>query len=278
MSRIPSRFTLGSLLLIVVIVAMGIAWWLDHARLKRELVNAQTRLTAKDLLAAQREASGRSYEVESTAPTAPQASKYSRPAQFIEALRETRDWYEFQDEMEKFVKTSVADDAVPLLIELLENPDPEVRWRALATMGRMARQEETIVPAITPLLADHHQNVRWHASDALGQFGPKARAALPAMHDLVERESSPIAAFTVGMIRQIDPSRDYESRLQVFLREGDDKTRDRAIESLGGVATISRQTEDALLEAFRECENESLKKQIAHLLEHIEIGPRPRTK
>ena len=172
--------------------------------------------------------------------------------------------------MEQFVKTSIADDAVPSLIELLENSDPEVRWRALATMGRMARQEEAIVPAIIPLLADSHQNVRWHAAYALGEFGAKASAALPAMHELVERESSPIAAFTVGMIRQIDPSRDFESRLQIFLREGDDQTRDRAVESLGGVPKVSRQTEDALLEAFRDSKDESLKTRIAHLLERIE--------
>ena len=55
MLRLESRFTLGSLLLVVLIVAMGIAWWLDHARLKRELINTQTRLTAKDLLAAELE-------------------------------------------------------------------------------------------------------------------------------------------------------------------------------------------------------------------------------
>jgi hypothetical protein len=274
--RIVPRFTLGSLLLVVVIVALGIAWWLDHARLKRDLINAQTRLTAKELLATQRESES-AFRVSPSAPAAPQVSKFTRPGQFIEALRETRDWYEFQDEMEKFVKTSIADDAVTSLIELLENPDPEVRWRALATMGRMARQEDTIVPAIIPLLADVHQNVRWHAAYALGEFGAKASAALPTMHELVERESSPIAAFTVGMIRQIDPSRDYESRLQVFLREGDDKTRDRALESLGGIPTVSRQTEDALLEAFRQSEDELLKGRIAHLLERIEDSRRPGT-
>jgi hypothetical protein len=277
----PPRFTLGSLLLLCAIIAMGIGWWLDHARLERELNNAQTRLEARELLAKAREplrAFAGGYNPQGfggvSQPTPP--NPYPTPGEFIEALRFTSDFDQWQEAMVIFAATEVADEALPSLIKLCKDLDPEVRSRAIYTLGCMARQEETVVPAAIRLLDDKDSNVRWHAAFALGDyFGPKSRSALPALQNIIESESSPISAFAAGMAFKIDPSIDVEPRLQEFLRTGDAETRMRAVESLRTISyatTISKSTEDALLEAFRDSD-ESLKRIIAQLLEQIEGGP-----
>jgi HEAT repeat protein len=285
MKRILPRFTLGSLFLLVLVVAMGIGWWLDRSKLERELINAQTRLAANELLSKEREAAaldrgglrsatfgGGFTGVNQTPPISP----YSTPAEFIEALRSMRDYYEWQDRAVKFAATEVADDALPLLIKLLEDPDPKVRERTLLTLAYLDRHAEALVPVIVPLLDDNDQNVRWHAANALGNFGSKARSALPSMLRIVENESSPISAFVVGIAFKIDPSVDVEPRLQVFLRSTDANTRWRATEALGRIAphkAVSKATEEALLEAFRLSEDEPTKRGIAGLLDRISKGP-----
>jgi hypothetical protein len=129
MKRISPRFSLGSLLLLMVIVGMGIAWWLDHARLKHELINAQTRLAASELLANERELSKRVSQGYGWRQDS-KPNQFPTPRAFIDALRTTGDWYPFQDGMESFVRTAIADEAALLLIEPFGDADPEIRWRA----------------------------------------------------------------------------------------------------------------------------------------------------
>jgi hypothetical protein len=276
---------LGSLFLLVLVIAMGIGWWLDRSRLERELINARTRLAANELLAKEREAAARDSGglrpatfgggftgVDQTPPVSP----YSTPAEFVEALRSMRDYYEWQDRAVKFAATEVADDALPSLIKLLEDLDPKVRERTLLTLAYLDRHSDALVPAVVPLLDDNDQNVRWHAANALGNFGSKARSALPSMLRIVENESSPISAFVVGIAFKIDPSVDVEPRLQVFLRDTDANTRWRATEALSRIVphkAVSKATEEALLEAFRLSEDESSKRTIAKLLNSVSKGP-----
>jgi HEAT repeat protein len=288
MKHVVPRFSLGSLFLIVLIVAMGIAWWLDHSRLESELINTQTRLVANELLAREQNAAARSaYGIRSAnrdseyvgVAKAPPVSPYSTPAEFVEALRSMRDLYEWQGRVVKFAATDVADDALPSIIKLLEDSNPKVRERTLLTLTYLDRHADVLVPVIAPLLDDNDQNVRWHAANALGTFGSKARSALPNLQKIIESESSPISAFAVGIAFKIDPSVDVESRLQVFLRSTDANTRWRATEALSLIVphkTVVRGTEEALLEAFRLSEDESSKLRIAHLLNAVSKGPTDR--
>jgi hypothetical protein len=279
MKRILPRFTLGSLFLLVLIVAMGVAWWLDHARLEHELIDAQTRLAASELLAedwktAARDFGGmrQGYGVGRTA----NRNIYATPGEFITALRSTRNYYVWQDRMVEFAATEVADHALPLLIKLLEDPDAEVRERTLLTMSYLDRHAEQLVPVIVGLLADEGQNVRWHAANALGNFGDRAQTAIPDLQRIVEAELSPIAAFAAGIAFKIDPSVDVEPRLQIFLRSDDREIRWRAVEALSGIVphiNVQVATEEALLEAFRLSEEDSSKRHIAHMLERIKQGP-----
>jgi HEAT repeat protein len=278
MKSISPRFTLGSLLLLIVIVAMGISWWLDHSRLERELNNAQTRLEARELLAKDRNRFGAGFGGYGSANQTAPPNPYPTPGEFIAALRNTHDFDQFQDGMVIFAATAVADEALPELIALFKDPYPEVRGRAIYTVGTMGRHEEIAVPAIIPMLDDKNDEVRWNATHALGySYGSKARSALPKLKKIMESEMSPTAAYTAGMIFKIDPSIDVEPRLREFLSRGDEATRMRAVDSLRFIAyerNFAKATEDALLEAFRDSDV-SLKRIIAQLLEQLEKGPQP---
>jgi HEAT repeat protein len=277
MNKIHTRFTLGSLLLVFVIVGMGIAWWLDHSRLQRELLNAQTRLAARELLSKDREGmqatrGGYGFGYSEMDPAASR-NRYQTPGEFIEALRSIDDWYEFNERMVEFVPTKIADEALPSLIALFKDPDHEVRTRALATVYYMVRHAEALVPEIIPILKDENENVRWHAATALGNFGGEARSALPALQRIVDSESSQVSAYAAGMVFKIDPSIDVEPRLQEFLRNGDDVTRWRAAGALTTIAqkkSLAKATVDALLEAYRAAQDDANKRPIAQLLERLE--------
>jgi HEAT repeat protein len=64
----------------------------------------------------------------------------------------------------------------PGLVKLLSNEDPEIRWNAVKTIGKIHA-----VDAIDPLigaLKDPADSVREHAAEALGDLGPAAAKAV----------------------------------------------------------------------------------------------------
>jgi hypothetical protein len=71
--------------------------------------------------------------------------------------------------------------AVPALIDMLQNPDPAVRKKAIEVLGRMGEDAAPAVPALTALLNDPDLAVRKAAARTLGQIGPEAQAAVPAL-------------------------------------------------------------------------------------------------
>jgi len=285
MNRIRLRFSLGSLLLIVVIIAMSLGWWLDHSRLERELINVQTRMAARELLAKEQEklkavsgGYGRGFGQGYSGSVEPTKTRFQTVGEFIEALRDTVDWYEFQDEMIPFAQSAVADANVASLVVLFKDPKPEVRKRAVYTVGYIPQQAETTVPAIIQLLQDPDLGVRDHAAMALGQLGTKARSALPALREVLNRELSLVAARSAGSIFQIDPSIDVEPRLQELLRNGDRTTQFFTTQAMWFMVqkkAVSQATVDAVLEAYRAQEDEASKQPYAKLLELIDKGPTP---
>ncbi len=147
-------------------------------------------------------------------------SRCKTPEQFITALKEIDDWYEFADETaDPFAETPVADQAIPALLELLGSDDAEVRYRTLCTFGKMgatrhlritdeqrAQRAAKIVPSVTALLRDEHDNVRWHAAFALLQFGPDARTAVAALDKALGTEKEPsVQKIIKESLDQIEP-------------------------------------------------------------------------
>jgi hypothetical protein len=263
------RFGIRDVLLLMIIVGVGLAWWLDRRQLAGELAA----LRHAGAVNARRTGSGfpGSFDYPIQHPVSTLTAN-----QFINALHNIDDWYEFSDEtVDPFVKTPAADEAVPALIALLNSPSEEVRTRSIATLGRMGRHMETILPALIPRLADESTNVRWHAAFAIGMYGPKAAAAKEALRTQMDDPTSPIAAFSASMLKQIDPSIEVDPILIRFVGNPVLENRKRAVSHLIRAKTTSDEAKAALVEAFGRETDQETRDQMATLIADINARQQP---
>ncbi len=81
-------------------------------------------------------------------------------------------------------------EAMPYLVPLLQNKDPEVRRRAARGVAKFGYdgQAQSAVPSLVALLKDPDPAVRTAAVAALGNYGAyrKADAAIPALTELAK--------------------------------------------------------------------------------------------
>lgn len=88
-----------------------------------------------------------------------------------------------------------------LLLDLAEDNNPRVRWRAIEALGVLKNEEKSLNALITAL-KDPNSIVRWNAALALGEIGD-ARATLPLLATLQDeskdvREMSNWAIIELG--------------------------------------------------------------------------------
>lgn len=86
---------------------------------------------------------------------------------------------------------SAARDAIPALVDALEDDDVAVRWDAAKALGKMGPAAASAVPALAAVI--HEQSdaiVRQYAVAALGKIGPPAKAAVPALIGALKERAS----------------------------------------------------------------------------------------
>jgi HEAT repeat protein/tRNA A-37 threonylcarbamoyl transferase component Bud32 len=86
---------------------------------------------------------------------------------------------------------SAAREAIPALVDALEDEDVAVRWDAAKALGKMGPAAAGAVPALAAVI--HQQNdaiVRQYAVAALGKIGPPAKAAVPALIGALKERAS----------------------------------------------------------------------------------------
>lgn len=77
---------------------------------------------------------------------------------------------------------SDAGDAVPAVARLLtDDPDDDIRVAASVALSKMAPHTKAVVPALTQALTDKHPQVRQNTINALIRLRTDARAAVPAL-------------------------------------------------------------------------------------------------
>jgi hypothetical protein len=277
--RYAFQFSIRTLLALFVVCALLLAWWRDRSQLTAELEHTRATLDAVRR-ANELEAAARSGPFASSSATPRQLppNKCATPEEFIKALREIKNWYEFADKTaDPFVKTPVADATIPMLIELLRDPDEQVRTRAACTLGKIGAQAEKrhhadkIVPVLIPVLEDEVPNVRWHAAFALGNFGPDAKAAVPALRKQMNDNRSPIAGFAAEMLQRIDSKEAVEARLIELLQNPLRENRWRALDALGDLSTPK--VKMALVDAFRREKDAEIRDRIAKMIARLESKP-----
>lgn len=82
-------------------------------------------------------------------------------------------------------------DAIPVLLDLLEDKKSTFRWVAQRALCRMGPQSEPAVPWLIHFLKSSDKDVRCSAAAVLGSIGEKAQDAVPALlKTLRDREPS----------------------------------------------------------------------------------------
>jgi HEAT repeat protein len=76
---------------------------------------------------------------------------------------------------------TIGEPAVPALVALLSDPEPEARRVAASTLWGMGVKAKAAVPQLAVALGDTDPEVRGRAAMALGVIGPEAREAVPAL-------------------------------------------------------------------------------------------------
>ncbi len=78
-------------------------------------------------------------------------------------------------------------DTTTPLIELLDDPDPDLRMTAALALGQ--QRQSRAIPHLIAALQDSNINVRYHAIESLGQL--RARPAVPALTALLDSSDGP---------------------------------------------------------------------------------------
>lgn len=101
------------------------------------------------------------------------------------------------------------DAAVPVLCELLSDPDDRVRGDALITLGGMGPEAKPAVPAFIATLRfgtnEYIAGVRATAAWALGQVGPDARMAVPWLRQSLSDTNATMRRGAIEALEKIDP-------------------------------------------------------------------------
>lgn len=102
------------------------------------------------------------------------------------------------------VLRGAASPALDILVEALGNEDPEMRFNAARTLGKIGEPAKEAVPRLLTMLeSEKHPKVREHLAEALGDIGPSARAGVPALVALLKDPTPRVrrdAARSLGQI------------------------------------------------------------------------------
>ncbi len=129
-----------------------------------------------------------------------------------------------------------AEDAVPDLVDMAADPEPQARSLALRTLGEIGAAAVGFVPQIASLLEDEATEVRIQAALTLGDFGDSASEAVPQLSRLLHglREDAVIGpAYALGQIGLQALS--AVGNLMQIIYQGEGAARVAATQSLAGV-------------------------------------------
>jgi HEAT repeat protein len=97
--------------------------------------------------------------------------------------------------------------SIPALITTLDDPNPEVRLRAIRPLVAMGRTASDAAPALTVRLRDDDPRVRQWSAVALGTIGPPAVGAVPTLVTVLKDDQPQVrqaAAAALGSLGSTD--------------------------------------------------------------------------
>ena len=128
-----------------------------------------------------------------------------------------------------------AAQAIPPLVQALEDQDADLRISAAAALARTGPADEAL-PQLIAALADHHAEVRGSAAEALGMMGPAAAEAVPQLTRGLKDPDSDVRKSAAEALGKIGPSSpDAVQQLLEAFEDADYFVRASAAKALGSM-------------------------------------------
>ncbi len=97
-----------------------------------------------------------------------------------------------------------AKPAIPVLLQALKSNDTVIHGPAIAALGKIHGEPDTIIPLLIGYLDDNELNDE--AATALGNFGAQAKVALPKLMPMLKIPNKDLHHAVVLALKQIDPA------------------------------------------------------------------------
>ncbi len=101
---------------------------------------------------------------------------------------------------------SAPETTIPLLLAALSHDDPFVREPAVSSLAKFAALPAVAIPAISRLLRDDYREVRLAAAQALGTIGEAAASAVPALVRALADHDADVRADAASALALIGPA------------------------------------------------------------------------
>jgi HEAT repeat protein len=137
----------------------------------------------------------------------------------------------------------VAAPAVPVLCEILQDPESPNRAAAAAALGRIGKDAAPAVPTLDKALADRSAVVRRNAALALARIGPKAEPAIPDLiHLLTPEQPDEVRLYAMEAIAFIGSPVEplIPDLLRVLKEDSNWRVRQRAVMAIGRTRKLDR--------------------------------------
>ncbi len=102
-------------------------------------------------------------------------------------------------------RREAAEEVVPVLVKLLQDKDPKVRWRSARSLGDYGEQAKPAVDELRSLLSDKDRFVQYHAAVALGKIGDRSDATIDALVETVTVPDGRVARAAISALRALNP-------------------------------------------------------------------------
>lgn len=212
------RFRLRTLMLLVAMCGVVVAWISDRRRLddqNRQLLSAN-RAQEDQIVALKQRLETRTSAIQIV-------YWWASADEFIEMLKTSADENAFLERAPSLAGAdqAVIDDAVQKLISLLKNQDETTTERALTSLRftqemapvKLESHAPSIVSAVLPLLNSSSDRIAATSIGTLESFGPMARDAIPPLSEIMNDDSEWMAPAAAVAIAEIEPGSDVGPRL-----------------------------------------------------------------
>lgn len=98
-----------------------------------------------------------------------------------------------------------ASQVLPGLQKMLQDADPQVRWRTARTLGEYGAQAKEAAPGLRKLLSDKDPIVQYHAAVALGKVADTSDETLDALIGVATSKDARVARAAVSALRSLKP-------------------------------------------------------------------------